>query len=322
MNKRRCLRSPRATRLALFAACALSVACDLGGEVGHDGQYGCLQPAGLPSTGARPLERLLVLEADGAADRTFFYFFEGELGKAGIGVEDLRGIASRFSRFEMRFGRPPESYALPEGSGAERETLELRVDDEPATLSELTSDELVESGASRFALTLGNVRAYFGVRPSAGDFSTLELESTRGTLEYAPELAASRSAIERSADELRVDYGRLLRPDYVEVDFFQRLLREADGAELDGSLWISLWPEWPAIAVNEVLASAFSQGCWVADEPLSVRVTQIARSYTTGETSDAAVVFRRLDTAEVAPDEWAAGLELPELLPYCDGFGH
>jgi hypothetical protein len=315
----------RTTRLALFAACALSLACDLGGEVGHDGQYGFLQPAGLPSTGARPLERLLVLEADGAADRTLFYFFEGDLGKAGIGVEDLRGIASRFSRFEMRFGRPPESYSLPDETETEveieREALELSVDGEPATLWEISSDELVESGASRFAPTLGDVRAYFGVRPSAADFSALELESTRGTLEYAPELAASRSAIERRGDELRVDYGRLRRPDYVEVDFFQRLLRETDEAELDGSLWISLWPEWPAIAVNAVLASAFSQGCWVADEPLSVRVTQIARSYTTGETSDAAVVFRRLDTAQVAPDEWTTGLELPELLAYCEGFG-
>jgi hypothetical protein len=315
-------RSPRATRLALFAVCAVSAACDLGGEVDHDGQYGFFQPAGLPSTGARPLERLLVLEADGAADRTLFYFFEGDLGKAGIGVEDLRGIASRFSHFEMRFGRPPESHSLPDDTATEveRETLELYVDGEPATLWEVSSDELAESGGSRFAPTLGDVRAYFGVRPSAGDFSALELASTRGTLEYTPELAASRSTIERSADELRVDYGRLRRPDYVEVDFFQRLLRETDEAELDGSLWISLWPEWPAIAVNAVLASAFSQGCWVADEPLSVRVTQIARSYTTGETSDAAVVFRRLDTVQVAPDQWATGLELPELLGYCFGF--
>src|ERR1044071_2904174 len=163
----------RLERLALALSCALLVRCDLGGEVGHDRQYAFLSPAGLPSTGARPLERLLVLEADAAAERTLYYFFEGDLGRAGIGVEDLRGIARRFSRFEMRFGIPPESYALPEESDTEgeRATLELRVDGEATTLAEITSDELLPTGASRFASTLGNARAYFGIRPSAADFT-------------------------------------------------------------------------------------------------------------------------------------------------------
>lgn len=305
-------------RLALLGA--LLAACDLGGDVGHDGQYGFFSPAGLPSTTARPLERLLVLEADGTADRTLFYFFEGDLGKAGIGVEDLRGVASRFSRFEMRFGLPPETYARSAEVEAERATLTLRVDGEPTSLSEVTADELVEIGASRFAPTLGNVRAYFGVRPSAADFAELELDSERGSLAYTPELAAATPELQQSAEALRVEYGSLLRPDYIEVDFFQRIVRTSDDAELDAALFISLWPEWPAIAVNEALELAFAQGCWAADAPLSVRVSQIARSYTTGTTSDVAVVARRLDLALLRPDAWTAGLTLPSLLPYCEAF--
>lgn len=314
-------------RLALLCPllCTLLSGCDLGGEVDHDGQYGFFSPAGLPGTAARPLERLLVLEADGAVDRTLYYFFEGDLGEAGIGVEDLRGVASRFSRFEMRFGRPPESYALSDETEAERATLILRVDGEPTTLTEITSEELVETGASRFGVSDAAVRVYFGVRPSSADFTELELASQRGSLSYTPELAVATPDLARDADALRIEYGRLSNPDYVEVDLFQRIFRTSDDVELDASLFISLWPEWPTVATNEVLDSAFAQGCWSADEPLSVRVSQIARSYTASpasQPSDIAVIARRLDLARLAPEQWTRALTLPSLLPYCEGFTH
>ncbi len=314
-------------RLALLATllCTPLSGCDLGGEVGHDGQYGFLSPAGLPGTAARPLERLLVLEADGAADRTLYYFFEGDLGKAGIGVEDLRGVASRFSRFEMRFGMPPENYALVDEAEIERATLTLRVDGEPTTLSELSAEELVETGASRFGPSHAAVRVYFGIRPSSAQFSELELDSARGSLAYTPELAATELELTRGADELRVEYGRLSKPDYVEVDLFQPIVRSSDGVELDASLFISLGPEWPAIATNEALDSAFAQGCWSADQPLSVRVSQVARSYTAApasQPSDLAVIARRLDLTQLAPEQWTRELTLPSLLPYCETFNH
>lgn len=307
-------------RLALLAT--LLLGCDLGGEVDHDGQYGFFSPAGLPSTAARPLERLLVLEADGAADRTLYYFFEGDLGQAGIGVEDLRGVASRFSRFEMRFGMPPESYALSDETEAARATLILRVDGEPTTLTQITSEELVETGASRFGLSHASVRAYFGIRPSSADFTLLELDSERGSLRYTPELAVATPDLTRSADELRIEYGRLSNPDYVEVDLFQRIVRSSDEVGLDASLFISLWPEWPTVATNEVLDSAFAQGCWTPDAPLTVRVAQVARSYTSAPSSDIAIVARRLDLVELPPDQWTRELTLPSLLPYCEGFTH
>jgi len=321
-----------------FPLLSLLVGCDLGGDVAHDGQYGFLPTAGLPGTGARPLERLLVLEADGAADRTLIYYFQGDLGRAGIGVEDLRDISRRFSRFEMRFDFPPAAYPLSpsgtDGQGGEggatdgpsepepvRDTVALRIDDEPElALSELDSAELATTGATRFAPAIDAARAYFGIRRSSADFVALELDSSPGTLVYEPELAPSRLEIERSDSELRVEYGDLRRPDYVEIDFFQPLLRLADERELDGSARILLWPEWPAVASNEVLESAASQGCWLTDSPLSVRATQVARSYRADGNSDSAIVFRRLDTEELPPESWSEGLEPVEPLPYCDGF--
>jgi hypothetical protein len=305
---------------SVVLSCALSTGCDLGGQVAHDGKYGFLEPAGLPSTGARPLERLLVVEADGEAERTLYYFFEGDLGEAGIGLEDLRGIAARFSRFELRFTTPRESYQLPSPSADLGDAPSLSVDGEPVTLSELIGDELAATGASRFAGALGSARAYLGVRASAADFAELELRSTEGRLVYAPELAASRATVERTAEGLRVDYGRLRRPDYVEVDFFQRVLREADQVALEASLRVELWPEWPALAGNAALESALSHLCWLAEAPLAVRVTQNARAYYAGEGGDAAVVARRLDVGASDPAEWSAGLAPTSPAAYCEGF--
>ena len=98
----------------LFAlAASLALSCDFGADVAHRGAYGFLPTAAIPDTALRPLRFLLVVEEDPASERTLFYYFEGDLGRAGIGLESLPRIAARHGRSAMRFTPPLETFAIP-----------------------------------------------------------------------------------------------------------------------------------------------------------------------------------------------------------------
>ena len=317
------------------ALSALSLSCDLGGEVQHRGEYGFLPGAELPATAPRPLNRLLIVEADGAADRTVFYLFSGELGAAGIGLEDLRVLWRRFARYEMHFDPPPESYAAAsagaagasgDGGAMPEPGLALRIDGETVSLTPLAGADLPATGAARFVDSLdgsgGPVLAYFGIWPSAGAFDRLQVDSPAGPVHYSAELGPARLSASSAETELVLSYGALDAPDYVQVDLFQRLIRLADETELEAALGISLPPEMAHAVRFSVISSAYSQGCWSDEQPISARLTQVARDYAVLDDGDAAVVFRRLDRIELEPELFRDAFEAGAPPGYCGGFRH
>jgi hypothetical protein len=328
-------RTTRDSTLARWVALsALSLSCDLGGDVQHQGEYGFLPGAEVPATAPRPLNRLLIVEADGAADRTLFYLFSGELGAAGIGLEDLRVLWRRFARYEMHFDPPPESYAA-EGAGAAGAAgdgatpepgLALRIDAETVSLTRLAAAELLATGAARFVASLdgsgGAVLAHFGIWPSARAFDRLHVDTPAGPLDYRAELGPAQLSASRSETELVLAYGALEAPDYVQVELFQRLIRLADEAELEAALGISLPPDIAHAARFSVISSAYSQGCWSGEQPISARLTQVARDYAVRNDGDAAVVFRRLDRIELEPELFSDAFEAGASSSYCSGFRH
>jgi hypothetical protein len=323
------------TRVRWLALSALSLSCDLGGEVQHRGEYGFLPGASVPATVPRPLNRLLIVEADGAANRTVFYLFSGELGAAGIGLEDLRVLWRRFDRYEMHFDPPPESYAAESaGAGGSSEDhgrtpepgLALRIDAETVSLAPLAAADLPATGAARFVASLngssGPVLAHFGIWPSARAFEQLQVDSPTGRLDYRSELGPAQLSAVRAETELVLSYGVLEAPDYLQLDLFQPLVRLADEAELEAALGISSSPESGHAARFDIISSAYSQGCWSSEQPISARLTQVARDYAVLEDGDAAVVFRRLDRIELEPELFRDAVEALAPPAYCSGFRH
>jgi hypothetical protein len=100
----------------------------------------------------------------------------------------------------------------------------------------------------------------------------------------------------------------------------QRVVRIADEAQLDAGVETLLWPESPYVARTELVESAFEQGCWRASEPLTVRLTQVARHYEVGANGDWAVSYRRLDSIDLEPSEWSDAVVDPRQAAYCDSF--
>jgi hypothetical protein len=328
---RRC-KTRISTRVRWLAVSALSLSCDLGGDAQHRGEYGFSPGASVPATAPRPLNRLLIVEADGAANRTLFYLFSGELGAAGIGLEDLRLLQRRFARYEMHFDPPPESYAAEsagaggEAGGTPQAALALRIDAETVSLAPLTAGALRATGAARFVASLdgsaGPVLAHFGIWPSARAFDQLHVESPAGLLDYSAELGPARLSATRADTGLVLAHGALEAPDYLQLDLFQRLIRLDDGAELEAAVGISLAPDVAHAAGFDVISSAYSQGCWSGEQPTSARLTQVARDYTVLDDGDAAVVFRRLDRIELGPELFRDAFEAPAPPAYCSGFRH
>src|SRR5690606_40014645 len=97
----------RASSLVAITTC-FALSCELGADVAHRGAYGFLPSAAVPDTTLRPLRHLLVVEEDPASERTLLYYFEGELGRAGIGLESLPRLARRHGRSAVRFERSEE----------------------------------------------------------------------------------------------------------------------------------------------------------------------------------------------------------------------
>ncbi|HLV65480.1 MAG TPA: hypothetical protein VKY73_06695 [Polyangiaceae bacterium] len=121
----------RASSLVAITTC-FALSCELGADVAHRGAYGFLPSAAVPDTTLRPLRHLLVVEEDPASERTLLYYFEGELGRAGIGLESLPRLARRHGRSAVRFESPLATLGIPEppasggaagASGAPSDTL-------------------------------------------------------------------------------------------------------------------------------------------------------------------------------------------------------
>lgn len=213
-------------RVRGFALGACLLACQ-GPEVNHVGSYVFLPNAPVSDTDPLPLEHFLVIEQDGLSGESLFYYFEGRLGAAGIGLSSLERIRAYYGQFRLRFEYPLARYTSPpaqagtagetgvDGSGVPAgaggqggasgsgwyaaldpavlaRALELRVGQHSVPLVALDSETLSQVGATRFLSTLSSgqwsISAYFGVLPFTDPLGSIELSSEDGVLRYEPSL--------------------------------------------------------------------------------------------------------------------------------------
>ena len=325
--------------LGLAAAVSGALAgCSVGGDVGQDGQYAFLPGSNVVDTTPYPLEHLLLLEEDADAGRSYVYLFSGQLGRAGIGLADIRRITAQSQGFQMAFDTPRARYADEEvpSRGA---PVTLRMADDVLELSRLDDAGLPQSGARRWLASTGSgeldVRAYFGVLRRSLSLVELTIELAEDELTFVPELrpALPVATIDDNVLHLPLASGedtrrQPLRADYLIVDMLQTITPTAsaddDGgvppAETEAIVRLTL----PATAGYEagaaLVTDAAGKGCWSAKEPLAVRVDQVFRRYLERRGGDVAFVHHRFDSTRLAPELWSPLLMDPKPATYCEGF--
>jgi hypothetical protein len=214
-------------------------ACNLEAGVTNAGGYTFLPGAPVVDTAALPLRHLVLVERDITSGRTLVYYFEGELGLAGLGLEDLGRQALRHGGFQLRFSYAPEHYASafePTSEGA----LTGDIDGEAFVLSKLDAQGLYAVGASRFLRTVDEaefpVRAYFGVFERAHELGTLHLSVEGGTLAYEFALGPGLPSPSLTEESVVVARAETPRAGGLELELSQNVTRISDEALLETSV--------------------------------------------------------------------------------------
>jgi hypothetical protein len=313
---------------ALTLASALAASgCSEGHEIGNDGRYVFLGgSANVDDLAPYPLEHLLIVEDDAETRRAYVYLFAGELAKAALGLPDLRRIAQRYGRNEMAFDPPRARYAdKPVESRGDPLALELDGGEE-IELARLDFAGLTQSGASRWLSSVASgayhVRAYFAVIERGGDDELTAFAIADGETELAfePQLNRPELDVHIEGDRLMLDYGELPRADSLTIDLWQQIkTREEPHTAVEAEVRTLLPPGAQYAAGQTLVTDAAGQGCWSDEQPLGVRVAQLARRYD-DEGGGSATIHVKLDAIWLEPEVWTELLDEPTQAAYCKDY--
>jgi hypothetical protein len=283
-----------------------------------------------------------MIEADALADRTLFYLFRGELGRAALGIADLRRITREQGGAKLRFEFATSHYGFsaPDWGGAgaggaagsaagasslPEPALSLSVDEQRVELFAVDAATAFELGVTRFLRATDSldyaVSVFWGARPSSADFEWIEVPSDSGPLRHRTEVRAVEVTVESDeSDNLVVLHDELRGADYKLIDLLQQTTRTSDHALVNAVARTSYPPSTKYRASPSLRAVAQPGLCWSLERPLFARVTQVARRYQTRKDEDFAVIHQRRDFAEVPLALWEVGVEDAEPASYCDKY--
>jgi hypothetical protein len=315
------------TKLAqLCLGCLVWQGCGLDPGVGQPGQYSFVPGAPVVDSTPYPLEHLMVVEEDSASGLALIYLFAGELAAAGLGLQDLRRVALGHLRFQMAFDRPRSRFAqeaLADSAGGMR----LRVGDADETVLVALDDRgLVQSGASRWLSSVTSddyaVRAYFAAVEYQGPAPALAVEFESADIGPRTQLPALELTVETGDDgELTLHHGSAEGADYVILELGQPITgKQTPRQPLDALARMTLARGTPLAIGAALLDGLAAQGCWSAERPLQLRVTQVARDYLAQPRGGAAVIHQREDAMAIEPEVWAARGASVEPAAYCADF--
>jgi hypothetical protein len=314
---------------ALLCAAQLAVAlpgCNEGHEVGNSGEYSFLPGADVDDLAPYSLEHLLIVEDDAETRRAYVYLFAGELAKAALGLPDLRRIALSYGRYEMAFDAPRARYAdeRVETRGA---SLSLELDSgQRIELARLDGAGLIQSGASRWLSSVASsdydVRAYFAVIEREGDseLSAFAIADGETELAFEPELSTPELDVQIEDELLTLDYGELDRADSLTIDLWQQITsREEPHTKVEAEVRTLLPPGAQYAAGVSLVTDAAGQGCWSSEQPLGLRVAQLARRYDDAR-AGSATIHLKLDAVWLEPEAWTTLLAEPKTATYCKDY--
>jgi hypothetical protein len=339
---------PRSLLIGLLLATAAG--CNVGNDVGNNGQYAFLPRANVDDLAPYPLQHLLVVEDDAETGRAYVYLFAGELPKAAVGLQDLRRIALNYGNYQMAFDPPRARYA-DERAQARGEPLLLKLDaptptddedggadDEDAgtepgippgrrtiELARLDDTGLGQSGASRWLSSVASddydVRVYFAAIERSGALPAFTVKDGATRISFDPQLKTPRLDVTIEDDLLELDYGELAgAADSLTIDLWQQIkAKEEPHAAVEAEVRTLLPPGAKYAASKSLVTDAAGKGCWSDEQALGVRIAQLARRYDE-ENGGLATVHLKLDAVWLEPEQWTVLLDKPTFADYCDDY--
>jgi len=300
------------------------LSCGIQTDVGHSGQYTSLPESEVADTNLYPMKHLVLVEEDALSGKTFIYLFSGNLSEAGIGIEDLQRVALRFGRYNIAF-RYPRSFFLEQTIESTGKRLELiNADSAVGELQPLEEDDhLYLSGAFPILRTLNmDVQAWFGTYQSNEVSGPVTLTLGEDTLEIHSPLNLPTFTVTPEEDRINIDTGALSGLDYRVMDLFQTGSSIEDGTPREFTVATSLGPHDEYFASHLLLQDAFGKSCWSIEKSLKLRITQVARRYVEDSTNPWGIIYRRINTRNIAPDDWQSIIDTStlEMASYCESY--
>jgi hypothetical protein len=301
----------------------LAQGCGLDSGVGQPGSYVFVSDAPVVDSAPYPLQHLLIVEQDDEIEECLVYLFSGQIGRAGLGVADLRRIARGHGRAQMAFDLPRSRFAQAELSGEAVGPSVQIGNAAPSSLLALDDMALQQSGAARWLSSVKSddysVAAYFAALPCQGDAVPITIALDGGDLELGP-MPAAAVEVRVSDEMLALDYDTP-RADYVVIELWQAIAKtEMPDEAIEALVRTSLPPAVAYTVGASLVDSAAGQGCWSQARPVGARVTQIARAYIPRQAGDVAVILQRIDGSEIQPATWTALTDSPAPAGYCQDY--
>lgn len=317
--------------LSLLAA-LLAASCGFGHDVAQSGSYVIVPSTPVTDSAPFPLATLLLVQRDVGLGQTRLYAFRGELGRADLGIEDLRRVATRFGAFQMAFDPELKRFEPDDIPKSRGNPLAARLGpdaEEELSLVRLNDKSLQSTGATRWLARVSStdydVTAYFGLLDSA---DSTPIAISRAGLEFEPPNDAPELEFTRDDEKIALEFAS--KADYVVIELVQPIEEkkadddEADAGSdariLDGLVRTSLAPSTKYQVSAQLLTDVAGKGCWSPERPIEARLHQFFRRYEQQAKGDWAVVYERIDSLEISVADWTALLGDPTPANYCRDF--
>lgn len=303
---------------------ALVSSCGLQSDVDHYGEYRYMNGTDVTDTVLYPMDHFVLVEEDALSGRTLVYLFSGELGQAGIGLQDLSRVAARFGGYRVSF-RYPRSFYLAQPIESEGPAIQLiSLDQEVGTLSPLRADEhLYLSGAFPILRSVNvGVSAWFGTFTNNEVEAMVEFEIAGQTIELDSPLGVPAFEVVPQEERITLNTGSLPQADYRIMDLFQTgsFKEDASPREFTVETWLDSDTDY--YASHGLLQDAYEKACWSTEKSLKLRITQVAQQYVSRAGESWGIVYRRIHSRNVAPNDWLPLIDpgSPHVAAYCSNY--
>jgi hypothetical protein len=166
------------------------------------------------------------------------------------------------------------------------------------------------------------VRAYFAViqRADGAELSAFSITDGETELAFEPKLTTPELDVQLEDDLLTLDYGELPRADSLTIDLWQQIRAKAEPqTAVEAEVRTLLPPGAQYAAGTTLVTDAAGQGCWSEEQPLGVRVAQLARRHERAG-GGSATIHLKLDATWLEPETWTALLAEPKRADYCKNY--
>jgi len=301
-----------------------TLGCGIQTNVGHPGEYTSLPEAEFADTTLYPMDHFILVEEDALSGQTFVYLFSGDLSSAGIGIESLDRIALRYGRYSIAF-RYPRSFFLEQPIESTGETIPVtEVYNTVTNLQPLEIDDhLFLSGAYPVLRTTSmDVKAWFGSYTTNEVNEAVSIELGNQTIVLQSPMGLPTFTITPEEDRIEMLSGALTGLDYKVMELYQTGTAIADQTPREFTVATILPPSEDYYASHLLIEDAYGKSCWSTEKSLKLRITQIARRYYQENGQAWGIVYRKINSRNLAPDDWIPTFneENTETSGYCEDY--